>query len=121
MDEYEAEHTHPMNRLAHMFGIPTVALSIVLLPFSRKLSAGLFVAGWSMQLIGHAIEGNRPGFLNRPKLLSAGPLWAARQWRNLFEREPAHGPNLPPARAAENRLSPFLPSAGERVGDRGAL
>ena len=37
--------------------------------------AGLFVAGWVIQFIGHAFEGRKPAFLDDLKSLLVGPLF----------------------------------------------
>jgi uncharacterized membrane protein YGL010W len=37
--------------------------------------AGLFVAAWIGQFIGHAIEGKRPSFFKDVQFLMIGPLW----------------------------------------------
>jgi len=95
MHAYERKHSHPLNRLAHLFGVPAVTLSLLMLPFSRKLSAALFVGGWALQLAGHAVQGNQPGFLEHPRFLLVGPVWVAREWRNLMK--PARS-RVPPTR-----------------------
>ena len=67
--EYSESHQHPLNRLTHTFGIPIILLSLPLLVagiFWRTalwVGVALFVVGWTLQLIGHAIEGKPPEFL----------------------------------------------------------
>jgi len=39
----------------------------------------LFIAGWILQFVGHAIEGNQPAFFRNPIYLLIGPLWLARR------------------------------------------
>ncbi len=39
------------------------------------LAAGLLVAAWIGQLIGHKIEGSKPAFLSNPGFLVIGPAW----------------------------------------------
>ena len=39
------------------------------------LSAGLFVAGWIGQFLGHVAEGKRPSFMRDLRFLLVGPLW----------------------------------------------
>ena len=39
----------------------------------------LFVVGWILQFVGHAIEGNRPAFFRNPVYLLVGPLWLVRR------------------------------------------
>ena len=44
------------------------------------IAFGLFVAGWTFQLVGHAVyEKNRPAFLRNLRHLLIGPLWIARE------------------------------------------
>lgn len=39
------------------------------------LMAGIFVAAWIVQFIGHEIEGKKPSFLKDIQFLMIGPLW----------------------------------------------
>jgi len=68
---YRLKHQHPLNRLTHVIGIPTIVASIAVPLFAwfawRVLAWKewmiLSVVGWGLQLLGHAIEGNQPAFL----------------------------------------------------------
>lgn len=79
--QYAQSHQHPMNRLSHTFGIPMVALSVILLILSMfvpglfRWGAWLFVVGWILQIMGHAFEGKRPEFLNDWRFLFVGLRW----------------------------------------------
>jgi uncharacterized membrane protein YGL010W len=79
--EYEQGHRHPVNRLCHTFGIPLVAASVALAPVSvfvpgvRGLNAAVFVAGWSLQFVGHAFEGAPPEFFRDSRFLFVGLRW----------------------------------------------
>jgi uncharacterized membrane protein YGL010W len=42
---------------------------------SWPVAAGLFVAGWILQFVGHAYEGKKPAFLTNLVHLLIGPLW----------------------------------------------
>jgi hypothetical protein len=62
---YLHEHRHPLNRATHMVGVPLLLVTLIAglaLHNWRLLVAGQ-VAGWTIQLIGHRIEGNRPAVL----------------------------------------------------------
>ena len=78
---YEKGHKDPLNRVCHTFGIPLIALSLVLLVFSPllpgrwRLPAGIFTAGWALQFIGHGFEGKRPEFLHDWRFLFVGLRW----------------------------------------------
>src|SRR5580698_10198219 len=67
--EYSESHQHPLNRLTHTFGIPMIIVSLVMFVASIFWHAvlwyavALFVVGWALQFIGHAIEGKPPEFL----------------------------------------------------------
>ena len=56
--EYAQSHTNAVNRACHTVGIPTVALSVLVLlasPFVAglwKAGVALFVVGWTFQFIG---------------------------------------------------------------------
>jgi uncharacterized membrane protein YGL010W len=79
--EYARSHQHPRNRLCHTVGIPLIAASVPLFAaslFVRRLwplPAGLFVAGWAFQLVGHAYEGKPPEFLKDWRFLLVGLRW----------------------------------------------
>ena len=79
--EYAQSHQHPVNRLCHSFGIPMIAVSILLAfgtlywrPFWMYALA-LFVLGWVLQFIGHAYEHKPPEFLRDPRFLFVGLRW----------------------------------------------
>ncbi len=79
--QYELGHRNPVNRVCHTFGIPMIALAIVLAPggyWSHSvlaLAAALFVGGWILQFIGHVFEGKRPEFFNDWRFLFVGLRW----------------------------------------------
>jgi uncharacterized membrane protein YGL010W len=78
---YARSHQHPVNRLCHTFGIPTILVSVgvFLIGFlSHKLwvlAAALFVVGWVLQFVGHAFEGKPPEFLKDWRFLFVGVRW----------------------------------------------
>ncbi|HEX6285298.1 MAG TPA: DUF962 domain-containing protein [Pyrinomonadaceae bacterium] len=76
---YKAKHQHPLNRLTHSIGIPLIVISLPLFFFNWRWALGLFVFGWILQFVGHAIEGNQPAFLKNPVYLLIGPLWVLRR------------------------------------------
>jgi len=67
-------------------GVPAIVISVVLLGasvFWRWLlfpAAALFVLGWGLQFLGHAIEGKRPAFTSDPRFLFLGVAW---WWREV--------------------------------------
>lgn len=78
--QYSASHQNPVNRACHTFGIPMIALSVLLLPFALWLDqwwlpAGLFVVGWLLQFVGHAIERKPPEFFTDWRFLFVGLRW----------------------------------------------
>lgn len=79
IENYKAEHRHPLNKLFHKIGIPMIVVSLPLFFFSWRWALGLFIVGWIFQLAGHAIEGNQPAFFRNPVYLLVGPLWLARR------------------------------------------
>lgn len=76
---YEAEHTKSLTRLTHVVGIPMILASLPMLVVDWRWGAGLFVGGWTLQLVGHRIEGNRPAFLGDPVYLLVGIVWVCRE------------------------------------------
>jgi len=79
VDNYKAKHRHPLNRLSHSIGIPLIVASLPLFFFSWRWALALFVIGWALQFIGHAIEGNQPAFFGNPLYLLVGPWWLLRR------------------------------------------
>jgi uncharacterized membrane protein YGL010W len=79
--EYSESHQHPLNRLTHTFGIPIILLSLPLLVAGIVwhmllwVGIGMFVVGWTLQFIGHAIEGKPPEFLKDWRFLLVGSRW----------------------------------------------
>jgi uncharacterized membrane protein YGL010W len=78
---YAQSHRHPINRLLHTIGIPMIAVSLVLAlagALVRELllvALVLFVIGWALQFIGHAIEGKPPEFFKDWRFLLVGLRW----------------------------------------------
>lgn len=79
VEEYKTKHRHPLNRLTHSFGIPMIVLALPVVFFSWRWALALFVGGWILQFVGHAIEGNQPAFFRNPVYLLVGPWWLARR------------------------------------------
>ena len=79
IENYKAKHRHPLNKPCHSFGIPMIVLALPLFFFSWRLALALFVVGWILQFVGHAIEGNQPAFFRNPVYLLVGPLWLVRR------------------------------------------
>ena len=81
IEEYSEAHQHPVNRLCHSFGIPMIALSILVVPVSFfvggmwRIALGLFVVGWILQFIGHYFEGKLPEFFKDWRFLFVGLRW----------------------------------------------
>ena len=79
IENYKAKHRHPLNKLTHSIGIPLIVVSLPLFLFNWRLAVLLFLVGWALQFIGHAIEGNRPAFFKNPMYLLVGPWWLVRR------------------------------------------
>lgn len=67
IENYQAKHQHPLNRLSHSIGIPLIAISLPLFFYSWRLALLLFIAGWILQFAGHAIESNQPAVVGQFK------------------------------------------------------
>ena len=78
IEEYSESHQHPVNKLMHTFGIPMIAISLLLIPVSFfvagmwRFALGLFVLGWILQFIGHYFEGKPPEFMKDYRFLFVG-------------------------------------------------
>lgn len=65
LENYKLNHQHPVNRAIHTVGVPLIVLAMPILIFNRKIGLGLWVFGWIIQFIGHAIEGSSPAILSK--------------------------------------------------------
>jgi uncharacterized membrane protein YGL010W len=55
-------HQHPFSFYLHLVGIPMTLLALPLLPRRRwRRAVGLFSGGYTLQFLGHLVEGNPPG------------------------------------------------------------
>ena len=78
---YERSHQHPVNRACHTVGIPMIVLSLLMLPALfwlphwYQLPVALFVVGWVLQFVGHAMERKPPEFLHDWRFLLVGLRW----------------------------------------------
>jgi hypothetical protein len=79
IENYKAKHRHPLNRLSHSVGIPLIVISLPLFLVNWRWALALLVAGWTLQFVGHAIEGNQPAFFKSPMYLLVGPWWLVRR------------------------------------------
>ena len=79
VSNYKAKHQHPLNRLTHTVGIPMIVVSLPVFLINWRWALALFVLGWILQFVGHAIEGNQPAFFKNPVYLLVGPLWLVRR------------------------------------------
>ena len=79
IDNYKAKHQHPLNKLCHAIGIPMITVAWPLFFFNWRWALVLFVIGWSLQFLGHAIERNQPAFFQNPVYLLMGPWWLLRR------------------------------------------
>lgn len=85
--QYSGSHQHPVNRFCHTLGIPMIALSLplflVALVIHRlwPLPTVLFVGGWTLQFLGHAVEGKPPEFFHDWRFLLVGLRWWAAKVR----------------------------------------
>ena len=81
ISQYSASHQHPVNRLCHTLGIPLIVVSLLLTPVAFAVPefwlvpAAIFVAGWTLQFVGHAFEGKPPEFFHDWRFLFVGLRW----------------------------------------------
>lgn len=78
---YATSHPHPVNRLCHTLGIPLITVSVLLFVGALvwhglwAVALFLFVMGWTLQFVGHAVEGKPPEFLHDWRFLLLGLRW----------------------------------------------
>lgn len=91
---YDHEHSNPWNRLLHGVGIPVIFVGLTLILLTRwQLGLALLVAGWVLLFAGHRIEGNRPAFFQGPVYFLVGPLWVAREIKELVRGRSRRAPD----------------------------
>lgn len=64
LSNYLPRHTHPVNRLLHLFGVPLsflVAPALAIMRWDWYWHVGCFAFGYLLQFAGHAVEGNDAG------------------------------------------------------------
>lgn len=63
LKNYLERHQHPGNQFLHLIGLPiTFALPVYFLVHHHwQWALGAFLAGYALQFLGHAIEGNDAG------------------------------------------------------------
>jgi len=69
VENWVERHRNPVSFVLHMIGIPPTLLSLMLIPVYVYclsvplflLALGLFVGGYLVQFLGHALEGTDPG------------------------------------------------------------
>ena len=78
---YAESHHHPVNSACHTLGIPLIVVSIVAaavaIPVAalRLVALIAFVAGWTLQFVGHAFERKPPEFMKDWRFLFVGLRW----------------------------------------------
>lgn len=78
---YSRSHQHPVNRMCHTLGIPTilVSLAVFLTGFLYHrlwpYAVVFFILGWILQFVGHAFEGKPPEFFKDWRFLFVGVRW----------------------------------------------
>ena len=85
--QYASSHQHPVNRMCHTFGIPTIVVSLLMFAASIgyhplwKWALAVFLFGWVLQFIGHAFERKAPEFFHDWRFLLVGLRWWAAKIR----------------------------------------
>jgi uncharacterized membrane protein YGL010W len=88
LDYYRSQHSTVGCKITHMFGVPLIAASLLLVLVGSKLASKCFIAGLALQFIGHyCFEKNRPVFLqeaSNPMILASALIFAAEHWVQLL-------------------------------------
>jgi hypothetical protein len=82
IENYDATHRDPVNRVLHTVGIPMILGGVVGMMISPRwtppwwIANGSWTAGWILNFIGHGVfEKNPPAFAQDPLSFLAGPAW----------------------------------------------
>lgn len=87
--QYAKSHQNRWNQISHAFGIPMIVVSLglallaLIWPGLWPWALALFLAGWALQFVGHAIEGKPPEFLQDWRFLLVGTRW---WWKKISGR-----------------------------------
>ena len=84
---YRSQHRTAGCKLTHMLGVPMILYSLFTLPVNPRRAGKLQLAGWILQLLGHAgFEHNTPVILEirRPTLFVAAVVFVAQEWKSLL-------------------------------------
>jgi uncharacterized membrane protein YGL010W len=86
MKQYDHEHHNAWNKLLHAVGIPIIFAGIILLALMKwQWGLGFFAGGWVLLFLGHKIEGNKPAFFQGAAYLLVGPVWVAKEIKELVQ------------------------------------
>lgn len=72
--EYSEQHQTCLNRWLHVVGRLLRVLSLPVIFYDWRIALAVFVFGYLIQFLGHAIEGSSPSFFRNPKHLIIGSL-----------------------------------------------
>lgn len=111
MRAYANDHTHPMNKLTHMVGIPMILASLPMMLVSRKIALSTFAAGWALQFAGHAFEGKKPSFASDLRYLAIGPVWITLEWVAAITGEHLYTPPAVETPVPEHKDVPIAQAA----------
>lgn len=75
LNRYAASHQHPVNQWCHALGIPLIVGALPVAWWSWKIGVALWVVGWCLQFLGHAVEGKPPEFFRDWRFLFVGLRW----------------------------------------------
>jgi uncharacterized membrane protein YGL010W len=85
MAQYDHEHTNAWNKILHGIGIPLIIAGIVLAVLTVwRTGLALFVGGWILLFAGHRIEGNKPAFFQGLIYFLVGPIWIAKELKDVL-------------------------------------
>lgn len=86
---WQVRHQHPACFALHVIGMPMTAAAVVIAFQGRYgLALGLFVLGYLLQFLGHAIEGNDTGELIPIKRLLGRPyIVVSQRWQTEASAE----------------------------------
>lgn len=81
IERYEQSHQNEFNRICHTAGIPLIGASVpffflmLALRQSVRVPLAMFLFGWVLQFVGHAVEGKPPEFLRDWRFFFVGGRW----------------------------------------------
>lgn len=87
IEEYSEQHQTKINRLLHFYGRIARVVAVAVAFYNLKFGIALFIFGYLVQFLGHAIEGTPPSFFRNPYHLLLGLVYHGSRMLKGFSKK----------------------------------